>query len=99
MATLSSYLTEVRRLLHDANGVFWSDSELTDDINSARERVVRDTGFLRTLIVSATPIGADGSAAIPWAANLAVTAGQYIFSNIYTYQVTTSGTLGTSAPP
>ena len=99
MATLSSYLTEVRRLLHDANGVFWSDSELTDDINSARERVVRDTGCLRTLIVSATPIGADGSAAIHWAPNLAVTAGQYIFSNIYTYQVTTSGTLGTSAPP
>ena len=99
MATLSSYLTEVRRLLHDANGVFWSDQELTDDINDARERVVRDTGCLRTLIVSSTPIGADGSAAIPWAANLAVTAGQYVFSNIYTYLVTTSGTFGSTAPP
>jgi len=99
MATLSSYITEVRRLLHDANGVFWSDQELTDDINAARERVVRDTGCLRTLLVASTPIGADGSAAIPWSANLAVTSGQYIFSNIYTYQVTTSGTLGTSVPP
>jgi hypothetical protein len=99
MATLSSYLTEVRRLLHDANGVFWSDSELTDDINSGRERVVRDTGCLRTLLVSTTPIGADGSAAIPWAANLAVTAGQYVFSNIYTYLVTTSGTFNSTAPP
>lgn len=49
MATLSSYITEVRRLLHDANGNFYSDSELTDYINSARERVVRDTGCLRTL--------------------------------------------------
>jgi len=79
MATLSSYITEVRRLLHDANGVFWSDQELTDDINAARERVVRDTGCLRTLLVASTPIGADGSAAIPWSANLAVTSGQYIF--------------------
>jgi len=49
MSTLSSYITEVRRLLHDANGNFYSDSELTDYINSARERVVRDTGCLRTL--------------------------------------------------
>lgn len=49
MATLSSYITEVRRLLHDANGNFYSDSELTDYINSARERVVRDTGCLRIL--------------------------------------------------
>jgi hypothetical protein len=49
MATLSGYITEVRRLLHDANGNFYSDSELTDYINSARERVVRDTGCLRTL--------------------------------------------------
>ena len=99
MATLSSYLTEVRRLLHDANGVFWSDSELTDDINDGRERVVRDTGCLRTLTVSYTPITPTGTAATPWSASLVVTAGQYIFSNIFTYQVTTSGTLDTSPPP
>lgn len=49
MATLSSYITEVRRLLHDANGNFYSDSELTDYINNARNRLVRDTGVLRTL--------------------------------------------------
>ena len=49
MATLSSYITEVRRLLHDANGNFYSDSELTDYINNARTRLVRDTGVLRTL--------------------------------------------------
>ena len=47
MAVLSQYITEVRRLLHDAAGNFWSDSDLTAYINSARERVVRDTGCLR----------------------------------------------------
>ena len=99
MATLTSYITECRRLLHDANANFWTDVELTDYINDARERVVRDTGALRTLQVSATPIGADGSAAIPWNASTAVTAGQYVFSNIFTYLVTVSGTTGTSAPP
>jgi len=98
MATLSSYLTEVRRLLHDANGVFWSDSELTDDINDGRERVVRDTGCLRTLTISYTPITPTGTAATAWSSGLVVTSGDYIFSNIFTYQVTTSGTLGTTAP-
>lgn len=53
MATLSGYITEVRRLLHDASGVFWSDPELTDYINSARDRIVRDTGCLRYLATSA----------------------------------------------
>jgi hypothetical protein len=99
MATLASYITECRRLLHDANSNFWTDVELTDYINDARERVVRDTGALRTLQVSATPIGANGSAAIPWNAATAVTAGQYVFSNIFTYVVVTSGITGTSAPP
>jgi hypothetical protein len=60
MATLSSYITEVQRLLHDANSVFWSTSELTDYINDARERVARDTGCLRTLQITATPISSTG---------------------------------------
>jgi hypothetical protein len=85
--------------LHDANGVFWSDSELTDDINDGRERVVRDTGCLRTLTISYTPITPTGTAATAWSSGLVVTSGDYIFSNIFTYQVTTSGTLGTTAPP
>lgn len=99
MATLSSYITECRRLLHDANANFWTNTELTDYINEARERVVRDTGALRTLQISATPIGANGSAAVPWATNSAVTAGTYYFSNIFTYLCTVSGTTGDSAPP
>jgi hypothetical protein len=99
MATLSSYITEVQRLLHDANSVFWSTSELTTYINEARERVVRDTGCLRTLQITSTPISNIGVVAIPWAANLAVTTGQFVFSNIFIYQVTASGTLGTTPPP
>jgi len=99
MATLTSYLSEVRRLLHDANGVFWDDAELTDDINSARERVVRDTGCLRTLQVTQTPISSGGNVATIWAANTAVNTGDYLFSNIFIYQVTAGGTTGSSAPP
>ena len=99
MATLSSYITECRRLLHDANANLWTDTELTDYINDARERVVRDTGALRTLQVSATPIGADGSAATPWPLSTAVTAGTYYFSNIFTYLCTVSGTTSDTAPP
>jgi len=47
--TLSGYITECRRLLHDANGNFYSDNELTDYINNARQRLVRDTGCLRKI--------------------------------------------------
>ena len=44
--TLSTYITQVRRLLHDVNANFWTDPELTDYINEARNRLVRDTGCL-----------------------------------------------------
>ena len=99
MATLSSYITDVQRLLHDANSVFWSTSELTDYINDARERVARDTGCLRTLQISATPISSSGNTATIWSANTAVSTGDYIFSNIFIYQVTSGGTLSSTAPP
>ena len=99
MATLSSYITEVQRLLHDANSVFWSTQELTDYINDARERVARDTGCLRTLQITATPISSTGVAATVWTAGATVTAGQFIFNNIFIYSVVTSGTLSDTAPP
>ena len=99
MATLSSYITEVRRLLHDANGNFWSDAELTDYINDARQRVVRDTGCLRTLQITQTPLSTTGVAATAWAANTVVTAGQFLFSNIFIYAVTADGTTDSSPPP
>lgn len=49
---LSDYITECRRLLHDATGNFYTDSELTDYINDARVRLVRDTGCNRILQTS-----------------------------------------------
>ena len=99
MATLSSYITEVQRLLHDANSVFWSTSELTDYINDARERVARDTGCLRTLQITATPISSTGVPATVWTAGATVTAGQFIFNNIFIYEVVTGGVLSTTPPP
>ena len=108
MATLNTYIVEVQRLLHDANANFYSPSQLTDYINSARERTVRDTGALREIVVTQTPCQVAPGATIggvtpayptAWAANTAVTAGTFIFSNIFIYQVTTSGTTGSEAPP
>ena len=99
MATLASYITEVRRLLHDANGVFWDNNELTDYINGARERIVRDTGCLRTLQVSATPLSTTGVAATIWAAGATVSTGDFIFNNVFIYEVTAGGILGDDPPP
>lgn len=108
MATLSTYITEVRRLLHDANGNFYSDQQLTDNINSARERTVRDTGCLREIVVAQTPCMVAPTATIngvtpayptAWTANTAYAAGDFIFNNIYIYQVTTAGTTSDTAPP
>lgn len=99
MATLSSYLLEVQRLLHDANSVFWSETELTDYINEAREEVVRDTGCLRTLQITYTPLSPDGTAAVIWTQGATVATGSYVFSNIFIYEVVSGGVLGTTAPP
>ena len=54
MTTLQDYITQVRRLLHDANANFWSDTDLTAYINTARNQLVRDTGCKRELQTSAT---------------------------------------------
>lgn len=97
MATLQSYLTDVQRLLHDANLNFYTQQQLTDYINSARERVVRDTGCLRQIVVTQTPT-VQGGTPTAWVANTAVTAGSYVFSNIFIYQYQTSGTSSSTAP-
>jgi len=101
MATLNSYITEVRRLLHDANGNFYSDSELTDYINGARDRVARDTGCLRKLQVAQTPIAPVGYSGNPviWTANTFYSVGALVFSNIFIYEVTVAGTTGDTPPP
>ncbi len=46
---LNAYLLATRRLLHDSSGKYFSDSELTTDINSARSRIGLDTGSVRGL--------------------------------------------------
>ena len=107
MATLNNYITEVQRLLHDANANFYSTAQLTDYINSARERVVRDTGALRTIQVTQVPCQVPATNTInsatpaqptAWVANATVTANTFVFSNIFIYQYITGGTSGSSAP-
>jgi hypothetical protein len=39
----------VQRLLHDSSFQFWTQVELTDFINAARNRLVRDTGCVRVM--------------------------------------------------
>ena len=57
MPTLSYYITETRRLLHDVNGNFWTDAELTDYINDARGHTVQDSGCRRVLQTHTLTIG------------------------------------------
>lgn len=47
---LNTYLTQVRRRISDPNAQYWSDAELTDDINAARNRIAGDTKCLRQII-------------------------------------------------
>ena len=103
MATLNDYLSQVENLLHDVNNVFWTQNQLTTYINEARERTVRDTGCLRNLQTTTAPLAYNSTALTgvsptAWAGNTAVTAGQYVFSNIFNYVYIQSGTSGSSAP-
>lgn len=47
---LTAYITATRRLLHDASGKYFTDSELTTYINSARQRIGLDTGCINGLV-------------------------------------------------
>ena len=57
--TLSGYITETRRLLHDANGNFWTDAELTDYVNDGRNHLVQDTGCNRVLQNYTIPLSTE----------------------------------------
>lgn len=50
MGALDTYTARVRRLLTDASAQYWSPTEITDDINQARERVAADTKCLRQIV-------------------------------------------------
>ena len=99
--TLQGYITEVRRLLHDANSNFYTDAQLTDYINAARQRLVRDTGCLRTIQITQAPCTptAGGKNPVTWSAGLVVNTNDFVFYNIFIYQVTVGGTLGVTPPP
>jgi hypothetical protein len=99
--TLSGYITQVQRLLHDANFEFYKQPQLTSYINEARQRIVRDTGCLRVLQQSQVPTTPVPGGANPyfWSANTVVALNDYVVSNIFIYKVVTAGTLGSSAPP
>ena len=60
--TLGQYVTDVRRLLHDSTGKYWSDPELIDYINEARNQVVADTGCNRILQTGTLVIGQEAYA-------------------------------------
>lgn len=47
-STLSDYLTQLRRLLHDSGDVFWSAAAKTAYINAGMQQRDRDTGMNRT---------------------------------------------------
>lgn len=54
MGALSTYINLTRRLLHDSTAQFWSNQELTDDINQARVRLAGDTKCLRQVVTGIT---------------------------------------------
>ena len=99
--TLQGYITQVRYLLHDAQSNFYTNDQLTGYINSARERVVRDTGCLRAVQVTQAPAPpvTGGNNPVIWSTGLVVTANQYVFSNIFIYKIIVGGTLGAEVPP
>lgn len=49
MGQYSTYLSQVRSLLHDPQGNGWGDATLVNYINEARRRVAKDTYCLRDL--------------------------------------------------
>ncbi len=99
--TLQSYITQVRYLLHDAQSNFYTNDQLIGYINNARERVVRDTGCLRTVQISQTPCTpvAGGATPVIWSEGLVVATNDFVFSSIFIYKVISGGVLGTSVPP
>lgn len=88
--TLAQYIIDVRRLLHDATGNYWSDAELTDYINEARDRVVADSGCNRTKQLSYLTAGIE-TAAYGGVNGILLTAGGSGFAPDGTYSLGFTG--------
>ena len=56
---LADYLLDVRLLLHDTSGNYFTDAELVGYINEARTTVCIDTGCLRRLLTVTLPGGVE----------------------------------------
>jgi len=57
--TLSGYITQTRRLLHDVNANFWTNAEITDYVNDGRLELIQDTGCNRVLQTYTLPQGTE----------------------------------------
>jgi hypothetical protein len=62
MGALSQYTFDVRDLLRDASGQFYTAQQITRYINRARREVCLHTGCLRVLLAGSAPYGADSTA-------------------------------------
>lgn len=89
--TLSDYMLQVRRLLHDANANYYSDTDLADYINEARRHVATDTGCLRTLY-TVYLTAAQETYVIGQACGALITAGGSGYTGTPTFTFGTSGT-------
>lgn len=54
---LQNYIEELRDLLRDANGQFYSTTSLTRYINGARTQIAKITGCIRVLVPGSAPYG------------------------------------------
>lgn len=94
---LTEYINQTRRLLHDANAQYWSDAELTDDINQARNRIALDSGSVRTLYNFFLSQGQEFYPYQGALANLTLLAGGASYTSTPTVTITGGGGSGASA--
>lgn len=93
----ADYILQTRRLLHDANANYWSDSELLTNINSARNHIALETGSIRSLFnfyLSASQEAYPFAGAV---GNLTLTSGGTGYTATPTVTISGGGGSGASA--
>lgn len=93
----AEYLAQVRRLLHDASGNYWSDSELLDDINQARNRISMDTGSVRSLVNFNLSFNQESYPFMGAAANLSIASAGTLYTAAPTIGFSGGGGSGATA--